>query len=42
MDFAVLADLGIKLKENERRDKYQDLAREQKNYGTLKWRWNQL
>ena len=35
VDFAVPADHRIKLKENEKRDKYIDLAREQKkNYGT--------
>ena len=28
MDFAVLADHRIKLKENEKKDKYLDLARE--------------
>ena len=36
VDFAVLADHRIKLKEWEKRDKYLDLARELKNYGT--WR----
>ena len=30
MDFAVLADPGIKLKECEKKDKYLDLARELK------------
>ena len=37
MDFAVLADHRVKLKESEKRDKYQDFARELKNYG--KWKW---
>ena len=37
VDFAVPADHRIKLKECEKRDKYLDLARELKNYGT--WRW---
>ena len=31
-----------KVKENEKRDKYLDLARELKNCGTWKWRWYQL
>ena len=30
MDLAVLLDLRVKIKENEKRDKYLDLAREQK------------
>ena len=30
MDFAVAADHRVKLKESEKRDKYQDLARELK------------
>ena len=30
MDFAILADYGVKLKESEERDKYLDLARELK------------
>ena len=34
VDFAVPADHRIKLKECEKRDKYLDLARELKNYGT--------
>ena len=36
MDFAVPADLWIKLKENEKKDKYLDFARELKktNCGT--------
>ena len=36
MDFAVPADLRVELKENEQRYKYQDVAREMKNYGTSK------
>ena len=36
-DFAVLADHRVKLKENEKNDKYLDLARELKNCGTRKW-----
>ena len=37
VDFAVLADHRIKLKENKKKDKYLDLARElKKSYGT--WR----
>ena len=31
---AVLADHRIRLKESEKKDKYVDLARELKNYGT--------
>ena len=34
MDFVVPADHRIKLKECEKKDKYIDLARELKNYGT--------
>ena len=39
VDFAVPADFKVKLKESDKRDKYLDLARELKNYGTWKWRW---
>ena len=39
MDFAVLANHRVKLKEGEKRDKFLDIAREQKNYGTWKWWW---
>ena len=43
VDFAVLADHKVKLKESEKKDKYLDLARElKKNYRTWKWRWYQL
>ena len=34
MYFAVPADHTIKLKESEKENRYQDLARELKNYGT--------
>ena len=34
MDFAVLAEYKIKLKESEKKDKYHDLSRELRNYGT--------
>ena len=34
VDFAVLADHRVKLKESEKRDKYLDLARKLKKYGT--------
>ena len=34
VDFPVPANHRIKLKESEKRDKYLDLARELKNYGT--------
>ena len=36
MDFAVLADHRIKLKENEKKDKYLDLARELKKLWNMK------
>ena len=39
MDFAIPADYRVKLKEGKKKDKYLDLARELKNYGTWKWRW---
>ena len=43
VDFAVLADHRIKLKECEKKDKYLDLARElKKNYGTCRWQLYQL
>ena len=38
----VPADHRIKLKECEKRDKYLDLARELKNYGTGMWQLYQL
>ena len=34
VDFAVPSDHGVKPKESEKRDKYQDFARELKIYGT--------
>ena len=37
MDFAFPADHRVKFKESEKRDKYLNLSRELKNYGT--WRW---
>ena len=40
-DSDVPADHRVKLKESEKRDKYLDLAREQKSYGTWNWRWYQ-
>ena len=36
MDFAVPADLRVKLKESEKKDKYRDLARELKNLWNMK------
>ena len=42
VDFAIPADHRIKLKENEKKDKYLDLARELKKCGTWKWRLHQL
>ena len=34
LDFAVPTDHKVKLKESKKSDKYQDLARELKKYGT--------
>ena len=42
VDFAVLADYTVKLKQSEKKDKYFDLARELKNCGTWKWCLYQL
>ena len=42
VDFALLADYRIKLKENEKKDKYLDLARNWKNYGTWRWQLYQM
>ena len=42
MDFAVLADHRVKVKESEKKDKYLDLAKEWKNNGTWKRLWYQL
>ena len=42
MDFGVPMDHRIKIKENEKRDKYLDLARKLENYGTWNLRWYQL
>ena len=42
VDFAVPADNIIKLKECEKKDKYLDLARKLKKYGTWRWRLHQL
>ena len=36
MNFAVLADHRVKIKENKNRDKYSDLARELKKLWTMK------
>ena len=36
MDFAVLADHWVKLKEYEKKDKYQDLAKELKKLWNMK------
>ena len=36
VDYAIPADHRVKLKENEKTDKYQDPARKLKNYGTGK------
>ena len=42
LDLAVPANHRVKQNESEKRDKYQDLARELKNYSTRKWQWYQL
>ena len=42
MDFAVLAGYRVKIKENEKRDKYLDLDTEKKSYGKWRWRSYQL
>ena len=42
VDFAVPADHRIELKECEKKDKYLDLARELKNYGTWRWQLYQI
>ena len=39
VDFAVPTVQRVKLKESEKGDKYRDLARELKKYGTWKWWW---
>ena len=39
VDLAIPADHWVKIKESEKRDKYLDLARELKKYGTWKWQW---
>ena len=36
MDFATLADHGVKLKEGEKRDNYLDLAKEHKKLWNIK------
>ena len=41
-DFDAFADLWVKLKESKKRDKYQELTWELKNYGTWKWQWYEL
>ena len=42
VDFALLVDHRVKLKESKKRDRYLDLAREQNNYRTWSWQWHQL
>ena len=42
VDFPVLTDHRVELKESEKRDKYEDLVRELKIYGTWRWHWYQL
>ena len=39
MDFAVPVDYKVKILEDGKRDKYLDLARELKSYGTWSWPW---
>ena len=39
-DYAILAYFWVKIKENEKKDKYPDLARQFfKKYGTRWWQW---
>ena len=40
--FPVFPEQRVKRRENKKRDKYLDLARKLKNFGTWKWRWNRL
>ena len=40
VDFAVSADHRVKLKENEKKDKYQDLARELLVQSPKDWYWD--
>ena len=42
VELAIPAEYKVKLKESEKRAKYQDLAWEMKKYGTWKWREYQL
>ena len=42
VDIAVLAYHRVKVEESEKIDKYIELARRVKNYGTWRWRWYQL
>ena len=42
VDFVISTNYKWKLKESETSDKYLDLAREIKKYGTRNWRWYQL
>ena len=42
VNFAVPGDHRVKSKGSEKKEKYLDLTREQKNYGTWNWRWYQL
>ena len=38
VDFAVAVEYWLKIKESEKRDKYLDLAREQKKWEPWRWR----
>ena len=42
VDFAILADRKVKIKESEKRDKYLDLTRELRKLWNMRVRWRQL
>ena len=42
VDFAIPVDHRVKIKENEKRDRYLNFARELKSYSVWKWQWYQL
>ena len=42
MEFDLLADYWVKLKENKKPNKYLNFVRELKKYGAWKWQWYQI
>ena len=42
VDFTVLADHKVKVKESKKRDKYLDFVWKLEKYGTWRWPWYQL